>query len=396
MTDSIGHREGTSVRSLVTLLFVTAVATADPKPGDEGTPEHQKATAFVKQLGDKRYAVREAAAKQLIEMGPAAVPALTAGTKSDDEEVRNRSTALLPQAKAAEWKRRAEAYLNDKDGKLKHDLPLLAEWEKLVGKPDAGSRKLFAEMIQTNGELLEQAAADPKKANDAVKARCRTMASQVAAGAKQVPALAGDLAALFFVHGRVSKDRSDWMATDHPSQLLGNPGLAEAIAAKDIGPAMRRVVVQWADSRPSDDMSSHQFFALAMQKSPFPEAVPVLARLAKDKNASGLHVRAIAINALGKIGDADAKAALEGLLGDSTSLFQGVVGQDFPVGDCAFAALVTAHGKKPADYGATGQMGIGFRAAAQGEIVRLDLRSFPNNEAREKGLKKWKDEVGKK
>jgi HEAT repeat protein len=384
------------VRTIVTLLLVAAAATADPKPGDVGTPEHEKAAALVKQLGDKRFATREAAAKKLIEMGPTAVVALTAGTKSGDEEVRNRSLALLPQAKAAEWKRRAEAYLNDKDGKQKHDLPLLAEWEKLIGKPDAGSRTLFADMLRSNGELLQQAVTDPKAASEAVKARCRTLLSQVGSTVKQVPAEAGELAALFFVHARVNKDRAEWMAIDHPAQLLANPGLTEALESKELGPAIRRVVVQWADSRPALDMTSHQFFALAIRKTPFPEAVPVLTRLAKDKNASGLHVRALAMEAMGKIGDKESITALEGLLSDETSLFQGVVGQDFLVSDCAFAALVRAHKKNPTDYGQSNAISIGFRFGAQNEIVRLDLQSFANSEARQKGLQKWKDEAKKK
>ena len=122
-------------RTAILLLLSTTAALAGPKPGEEGTPEHQKAADLVKQLGHPRYATREAAAKQLLEMGPAAVPALQAGTKAIDEEVRNRSVALLPQAKAAEWKRRADAYLAHTEGKQKHDLPLLADWEKLLGKP---------------------------------------------------------------------------------------------------------------------------------------------------------------------------------------------------------------------------------------------------------------------
>ncbi|HKA06453.1 MAG TPA: HEAT repeat domain-containing protein [Gemmataceae bacterium] len=384
------------MRAIGLCLLTAIAALADPKPGDEGTPEHSKAAALVKQLGDKRYATREAAAKQLIEMGPAAVPALTAGTKSEDEEVRNRSIALLPQAKAAEWKRRAEAYRKDEDGKLKHNLPLLTAWEKLTGKPDAGSRKMFAEMIRTNGELLELAATDPTRASEAVKAKCRTMGSQATAVTKQVSAEPGDLAALFFVHGRVGKNRADWRSLDHPAYLLANPGLSDAIASKEIGGAIRRVLVHWAESRPTDDMTSQQYFVLTVMKSPFPEAVPVLTRLAQDKNASGLHARAIAIEALGKVGDADAKAALEGLMSDSTSLLQGIAGKDFPVSDCAFAALVTAHGKKPADYGVTGGITIAFRAGAQAEIVRLTVQTFPNSDARQTGLKKWKEETGKK
>src|SRR4051794_36997510 len=104
------------MRAMLLLFGLTTVAWAAPKPGDEGTPEFDKATALVKQLGDKRFAAREAAAKQILEMGGAAVPALLIGAKADDEEIRARSTALLPQAKAAEWRRRADAYLADKEG----------------------------------------------------------------------------------------------------------------------------------------------------------------------------------------------------------------------------------------------------------------------------------------
>jgi len=386
-----------SMRVRVTVLLLVSVASvvADPKSGDEGTPEHAKAVALVRQLGDKRFATREAAAKQLVEMGGAAVAALTAGTKSEDEEVRNRSIALLPQARTTAWKRRAEAYVNDKDGKLKHELPLLAEWEKLIGKPDGGSRKLFGEMIRTNGELLEKAATDREKANKAVKARCRAI-SQIAAGEKQVPAEAGELAALLFVHGRVSNEQVDWATKDHhPAILLANPGLAEAISAKDTGPAFRKALVSWADTELQNDVGL-QFFAVAVWKTPFPEAVPMLTRLAKEKLPLAVNARAIAILTLGKIGDADAKAALEGLISETMPVLGGLGGHgDKSVGDCAFGALVTARGKKPADYGETGGVDVGF-TTADWKTVELHVSSFPNPQAREKGLKKWKDETTKK
>src|SRR5689334_7937144 len=123
------------------MLLLPVASLAAPKPGDEGTPEYKTAADLVRQLGDPKFATREAAAKKLVEMGTAAVPALRGGTTSADQEVRTRSTALLPQAQAAGWKRRADAFLADPAGT--HDLPLLAEWEKPTGKPDAGSRKLF-------------------------------------------------------------------------------------------------------------------------------------------------------------------------------------------------------------------------------------------------------------
>jgi hypothetical protein len=329
-------------------------------------------------------------------MGAAAVPALTEGTKAADEEVRSRAIALLPQAKAADWKRRADAYLADAAGKQKHDLPLLAEFEKRIGKPDAGSRKLFADMVRTNGELLEKAASGQAAGADAVKARSRVVLSQVETGGKQVKAQIGDLAALFFAHTLVGRDRADFRGGDHPAHLLANPGLSDGIAATEVGPAFRRIVVQWAESRPADDITSHQFIALAVRNKPFREAVPVLAKLAKDKNASVINVRALSVEALGKVGDADAKAALEGLIEDKTSLLGGFNGEEMRLGDLAFASLLTAEKKKPTDYGVSSGIGIAFRFAARGEVVQLMLQAFPSDTARQAGLKKWREERGKK
>src|SRR3954467_12212789 len=84
-------------------------------------------------------------------------------------------------AKEVRWKQRAAAYLADTDGKQKHDLPLLAEWDKLVGKPDAGSRKLFAEMVKTNGNLLEVAESNRTRGIDACAARCKDVLAKVQA-----------------------------------------------------------------------------------------------------------------------------------------------------------------------------------------------------------------------
>src|SRR5262245_20594224 len=149
---------GVAVRALLIVLALTGTLLAAPKPGDEGTPEYKKAADLVRQLGSSRFAEREAAGKELIAMGGMGVPALTAGAKSTDAEIRNRSVALLPKAVAAEWGRRATAFLADPDSKSR-DLPLLAEFEKFVGPLDSGSRKLFAEMLRSHGSLLEMTAA---------------------------------------------------------------------------------------------------------------------------------------------------------------------------------------------------------------------------------------------
>jgi hypothetical protein len=388
-------------------LFLTAaLASAAPLPGEEGTPEFQEATELVGQLGSPRFPVREVAAKKLVDLGAAAVPALTAGATSTDEEVRTRSITLLPQARAADWRRRADAYLADKDGKQKHDLPLLADWEKITGKPDAGSRQLFADMIRTGGDLLMAAAIDPKSAPQVIEARCRNLLPQVPGNGpgrrgnqvEQPKVHPAELAAVLFAHSRVSGPPAEWETADHPAHLMGNPGIADGIKDKEVGPAFRRVLTAWADSRSIDDQMSHQGFALAVRNNPFPEAVPALNRLASDKKAQSLNVRGVAIEALGKIADDPAKKALSELINDPTVLFGGggVGVGEFRLGDHALSNLIAASGKKPSDYGMQEGITIGFAKRAGQGVVTMTFRNFSTDAARKAGIEKWKDEVAKK
>jgi len=379
------------MRAILILLFATGVAAADPNSGDEGTPQHEKATALVKQLGDKRFANREAAAKRLVEMGPAAVPALTAGTKSEDEEIRNRSISLLPQAKAAEWKRRAAAYLADTEAKQKHDLPLLVEWEKLVGKPDAGARKLFAEMVRMNGEMLDKAT-DRRVAASVCAARCKLVLAQARGTTGQIKAEVGDIAAILFVDTLVPT-RSDWSTRAFPAQLLANPTAVETVGDADTGPAFRRLVVKWMQARDKNDPTAGQQFALFARKKPFAEAAPILIKLAKEKSNDVFTVRVLAIEALGKVGGKDAAAALADLVPDNTNLFGGGGPDEHRVGDVALAASLTMHGKKLNDFGMRNNFGIGFATAEGEEPISITLHGFANAAARENAVKKWKEEV---
>jgi HEAT repeat protein len=377
-------------------LTVTAAAVAAPHPGDPGTPEHAKAADLVKKLGHPRFPVREAAARDLLDMGGAAAAALREGLRSGDEEVRSRSAALLPKAIALDWQRKADAFLADAEGKRKHDLPLLAEYEKLVGKPDAGLRKLFAGMIRTNGPLFAEAAADAKAIPKAVAARSRLLMDTHRLTDKQVKMDPAEVAAVLFVQTLAPPARQTptW-GTAVPALLLSNPGVADAVADKDTGPAFRKLLVKWAEKLPSGDTVARRSFSLAARKYPIPEAVPELVKYAKDKQADVLSVRALAVEALGKAGGLEATAALETLLTDTTDVlnFGGGGGMEsYLLGDTALAALITMSKKKLSDYGLQSEVGIGFDFGDGGEGLSLSLHGFTSADARKKAVQKWKAE----
>jgi hypothetical protein len=385
------------VRANWILLVLPTLALAGPKPGAEGTPEYKTAADLVRQLGDARYATREAAGKKLVEMGAAAVPGLAAGMESADEEVRTRSAALLPRAEAVGWGRRADAFLADPDGQ--RDLPLWAEWEKLAGKPNAESRKLYADMLRGGGSLLETVAANRTTGRAALAARARALLNANRAKGTQIEAPAGAVAAVLFAQA-VLKDPTPEPAADggrhEPLYLLANPAVAAALGAKDVGPAYHRLVVAWIESRPADETMSSLYFALLAHRRPFPEADPVLIRLATKHKST--QVRWVALEALGRSGTEAANAKLTALLSDTTTMYHNLGNKDagHQVRDCALAALIGGKGKDPAAYELTNYVSASFWFGGTEDTVTLHLRGFKTAADREKGFQKWRAEVGGK
>jgi hypothetical protein len=390
------------LRIILLLSFIAQVALAVSAHGGQPTTESEAAVKLVERLGAGRFAVREAAAKKLLAMRGAAIPALAAGTKAADEEVRSRCASLLREAKAADWKDRAAAFLANPNGNHKDEV-LFADYEKAVGMLDAGARKLFAEMLRADPELFVLAYCDPGAVDDRIRQKCKKLSKIVdMKNYGPLRGTVGELAALFFLHEREKTAPSPWGGDDHPTLQLANPGLSDGIADKEIGPAIRRLIVHWAERRPADDFAARSYFIMNTGVNKLAEAVPVLARAAKDKGVPKRQFSAIrfpAVWALGQIGTPDAVAALEELLPDRTPTSSLLKMGSATLGDSALAALVKAHGKAPADFGMSSGGDAGsntnrITGAAPGAVT-LDRYWFPDEDSRQDALRKWKEHAAK-
>ncbi len=381
------------MNSTLCLLLITALPTAEMKPGDPGTPEYEKATKLVKQLGHRQFAVREAAGKHLIEMELAAVQALKAGAKSSDEEIRSRCESLLPKAKAAGWKRGSAAYLADADGKQTHDLPFLADWEKLTGKPDAATRKLFAEVVARNGDFLSEAASDRKRAPEICAAQCKALWEALKTPRKrQNRAELADLSAVLFLDALI-KSPFNMRSPPLLIELLKNSVVTEALGNEGTGKAFRRLLVGWVESQPPlSSSSAYARFADLARKTPFAEAVPMLIKLARTKRSQYLPERLLAMDALGAIGGKDAAAALAEIVPNDKSMFAGDMWREFRDGDSALAASLKMHGKKPEDFGMV-SIGTPLPISGWNETAAFSLYGFRDPKARVKAVTRWKNEV---
>ena len=341
--------------------------------------------------------MREVAAKKLLEMGGSAVAALRKGLSSSDQEIRSRCEAIFPKAIAAEWTCKLDEYLTAAGGKRPRALPLLAEYGAGIGpdKMDAGALQLFAEMIRTNGELLERVAADPTQAAAIGQARAKDLLSASRLGKPPTKVAVGDLATVLFLdtfHPRAGADTANRAPLPH---LLANPGMADGFYKKSTGPAFRHFFVRWVETRSEADEFRLYLFVRVTRSDPFPEAVPTLIRAARDAEASAEFVRAPAIEALGLAKGPEAAAELAELLPDPTPVM-GFLNhaRRCQLGDHALAALVLRSSQKLEDFGLATAFSNGLGSGPYN--VELPEYGFLTAAARAKAVKKWKAEVAKK
>ncbi len=105
-----------------------------------------RATALVTQLGDRQFSEREAAARDLDDLGRLALPAVRAGRRSADAEIRRRCDHLAPSMEAAELAARLRVFVADAAGRYDHAVP---GWElfRAAAGSDTAARELFAAAV---------------------------------------------------------------------------------------------------------------------------------------------------------------------------------------------------------------------------------------------------------
>jgi hypothetical protein len=145
-------------RSAVASCLVVICGSVGLSAGDD-TPQKKDAATLVKELGSPSYLVREAAERQLKEVGFVALPAIKAGLISTDSEVASRCKKLIGVIRIAS----APGFV---EGKHDHDSPAWASFKAVVGDSKV-SRLLFVDMMADDrrADAIERAEANPSQAH---------------------------------------------------------------------------------------------------------------------------------------------------------------------------------------------------------------------------------------
>jgi RNA polymerase sigma factor (sigma-70 family) len=206
---------------------------------------------LVEQLGSADFAEREAAQKQLRELGAKAETALKAGLKSEQVEVRYRCGKLLDQLRA--------------DRLAAPDSPVWQKFKAVAGDTEE-AKKLYQRVTGTarRGEMLLAAVADPKAAAASYEKECDEIATAVKTsriGGPPLPkppgpevrdATADDIAALLFLG---TLPRGGQKQLDKETVAVHSGRLRDGLRGETKA-AFARLYAAWAEPRPEYYASS--------------------------------------------------------------------------------------------------------------------------------------------
>ena len=369
--------------------LILGVLALRPAPAEVPTPtpeEHRKATALVRQLGSRSFRVREQAAGRLMKMKLAALAAVKDGLKDRDPEVRRRCGELLPDLLRAELFERIDAFVADKEGKRKHDLPGWALFREVVGT-DAAARKLFADLSRREPELLEMLEKEPSRASARCAERCDRLWKTMNA-APSAPLLPEEVLPLFLV----TADKRAGVGSTMGYQLcalLSRPALHREMIVPGRGSPFKRLVLGWME-RLTEDYALGRALEAA-ERLGMPERFELAKKVLRHKGPNG-GGRGHALVLLGKSNAKAHVALFESLLDDKGSVSgfgigvangPNIQGQT-EVRDIALAMLIHAAGQKHADYG------FAYTRSPNDFRFNAPFLGFSTKEDREAAFKKWK------
>ncbi len=408
---------------------------ANPNPKSLEVPleELSKARELVQKFSSEEYAEREAAGRELAQMGRLARVALLDGVNTDpDPEVRARCRALLPRANAEEIKARLDSFVADTQGKYEHDLPgwhklravVRGEWTvfgwSFAAQPNAErvAREMFIEFMEASGgrKLLTVIDGPPAELGRVVGSRKQELYSRRFPRTPGVPSrnpTAAEVAVVVFaesqVHSRYVPKTNALLSVINTS---GFATLARGADPKSL--AARAILSAWFDTR-TDPTELYSALSLANNVQNEAAARRLAGRLMAATGVQGFY-KGQALTTLVRYKAVDQMPAVEKAFNDKAVLttrittingqqvrqavllariftpfetlrvFQPVrIRQSIEVRDAALAAAIVMTGQNPAAYGFDGFPRNSGRTTFSYSYARI------NESERKAAFEKWKD-----
>jgi len=376
------------------------VADPDPKSLIVSPEQKRKAKELVKQLGNRSYAEREAATKDLRNMGRMALATLNETVQTvSSPEVRYRCEILLPRATADDMKARLACYLADKSNKYDHDLPGAKQFFAAAGNSD-GAKKIFRDMLllPENQLLLTSLSAKGEDLVRVIQERRNQIYGRISSSSGATTLTVLEVATMMFAESCVSEKmigRANGLTSI--AYVLNQPHIRAAFEAEATKEVMTSLIGRWIETREESTSVYQAMNASNTLKLPY--ALVCAKKLLDPKLAGPPIYRAIAITTIAKAGNTPENLnLLEPILSDealATNLFVGAKGRVIiQMRDVALAMSLLLTKQDPLTYG----MKSRYPAGTANDGIRYSHTNFyfddadmKADETRKEAMKKWKE-----
>ena len=385
---------------LVASVLVSSVAAAEPSgdstpgelAGSAAPPTADQIAEWIGQLGHDSYAMRQAAAEQLLAGGSTARAALLEVVDTPDPETRAAARRLVTLIEQTEFDRRLAEFAADADGQRGVTLPGWSEFAALVGS-DEPARALFVDMQRceaaTLAAVFRDDVADSK--HDWEERLFRLHNWQVVGGQRNAAPPLGSCATMLFLGCLADRGGSERGAVGI-ADLAQRPPIREAILTSGQQPnIVRRLLLVWVSDCPvrNDHVLQSRLNLISLYK--LTEALPLAVAVARGEPpflTAAANNRVMAVMVIGRFGSAQHAQQLEPLLDDDT--VWAMAGQPgnprvVQVRDVALATMIHLTGQQPQDYGF-----IGVQRNPQ-MVFNPQSLGMPDDAARAAAAAKWRD-----
>ena len=334
-----------SACALIACATVASVRSAQPENATQSEPDRAK--VLVQGLGDSSFQVRRESAQKLKELGLAARPALIAGAKDSDPEIRYRASRLLEQVEQLDHQQRLERFLKAPEQAPDDLLPGLKRFRKTVGTNPA-SLELFARMQRAEPKLFRRLDAGGKQFQTQFEQRCAEL--QYAYRDKTIRRrIPENVHALLFLAAEPELKTSDRTESLIYS-FVNYKEVRASLTGDRKDPAVRKLIGAWV-AKPS---GWRKYFKLLLAlRHNLPEGLkPALETVQGGTSNSQVQYGVLAI---GKFGGKEYLPKLEELFSNqsvlSYSKSRGKTIYSCQVRDVALASALHLTGQDPKQYG---------------------------------------------
>ncbi len=348
---------------------------------------------WIGDLSHDAFAVRQAAAAQLLAAGTSARQQLLGIIDGPDPETRAAARRLVALIDQSEFHRRLEAFAADTDGRQGLTLPGWEKFQKLVGA-DPPARALFVDMQRQEGALLAAVFGVNKRAPaEMLESRLvRLVQWQAAVGDRAASPPLGSCAAMLFL-GSVAEMEVSQTAAILIENLIQRPPIRESLQPDRAQEAMRRLVVGWILHCPnkSEEILRHRLNLIAA--AGLEDALPLALDVAGgDSQYARVQpfTKAAAILIVGQLGHREDVERLEPLLEDASVCFppqMQLPGRPAAVQirDVALVVMLQLTEQRPADYGYVNAR------VQQPKMFQLQTLYRDNDQQRTDAIAKWRE-----